>query len=61
MRKLFVYLFWYYFCEKYQRPRPMEEGDDIPEVVSDEIKSSFKRKYLKFFMILPKPKDVVLD
>ena len=39
----------------------MQLGDPLPELVADELKRNFKRKFLKFFMILPTPKDDILD
>lgn len=53
LRKLFVYLFWIYYIEKFQSNYPFVKGDDIPENVANELRVSLKKKLLKLYTIIP--------
>jgi hypothetical protein len=38
MRKMFVYLFWIYYVERYQSMNDLTEGDDLPENILSEVR-----------------------
>ncbi len=61
LRKLFVFLFWIYYVERYQVVYEFERGDDLPEIILEELRGSLKQKYMKLYTLITPPKDDVLD
>lgn len=63
VKKLFIFLFWIYYCIKFQEDSSyyILVSQYLLNMIQKDLRNRIKKKYMKMFVMISEPKEELLE